>query len=158
LNIQDLKKTFSNGLEAVKDLTLKMYSGQIFALLGHNGAGKTTTISMITGLLAPTSGSATVFGDIDVFAEIDKVRQFLGVCPQHNVLFDMLTAQEHLEIFCDFKGNSLYLNLITHHNSFKHLCYHSGGCDTPLGFYYKFRFYINHAIYRGTEGGERSAG
>lgn len=57
-----------------------MYTGQIFALLGHNGAGKTTTISMLTGLLSSTSGSAEVFG-LDLFEDMSKVRSFLGVCP-----------------------------------------------------------------------------
>ena len=56
MKITDLKKTFSNGFEAVKGLNLKMYTGQIFALLGHNGAGKTTTLSMLTGLLNASSG------------------------------------------------------------------------------------------------------
>ena len=104
LNVSHLRKTFPNGFTAVKDLSVKMYTGQIFALLGHNGAGKTTVISMLTGLLTPTSGEAEVFG-LDVFADITSVREFLGVCPQHNILFDMLTPREHLEIFSDFKGN-----------------------------------------------------
>jgi ATP-binding cassette, subfamily A (ABC1), member 3 len=104
LNVSHLRKTFPNGFTAVKDLSVKMYTGQIFALLGHNGAGKTTVISMLTGLLTPTSGEAEVFG-LDVFSDITSVREFLGVCPQHNILFDMLTPREHLEIFSDFKGN-----------------------------------------------------
>ncbi len=82
-----------------------MYKGQIFALLGHNGAGKTTTISMLTGLFERTKGSARVF-DIDVFEEMDDFRQILGVCPQHNVLFDTLTLEEHIVIFLTFKGFS----------------------------------------------------
>jgi ATP-binding cassette subfamily A (ABC1) protein 3 len=68
-----LKKKFSNGFEAVKGLNIKMYNGQIFALLGHNGAGKTTTISMLTGLLTSSSGHAEVFG-MDLFNEMSKVR------------------------------------------------------------------------------------
>ena len=59
---------------------MTMYNGQIFALLGHNGAGKTTTLSMLTGLLNPTSGKAEVFG-IDIFSEMDEFRKILGVCP-----------------------------------------------------------------------------
>lgn len=59
---------------------MTMYNGQIFALLGHNGAGKTTTLSMLTGLLQPTSGRAEVFG-IDIFNEMDTIRTMLGVCP-----------------------------------------------------------------------------
>jgi ABC-2 type transport system ATP-binding protein len=51
LKITGLKKTYENGFEAVKGLNLKIYNGQIFALLGHNGAGKTTTLQMLTGLL-----------------------------------------------------------------------------------------------------------
>ncbi len=80
LTIEDLRKTFKNGFVAVKGLSVKMYTGQIFALLGHNGAGKTTTISMLTGLLAPTAGQANVFG-VDIFQDISQVREFLGVCP-----------------------------------------------------------------------------
>lgn len=89
----------------MRGINLKMYKGQIFALLGHNGAGKTTTLSMLTGLITASEGSATVY-DKDLFNEMDDVRQFMGVCPQHDVLFDLLTPEEHLEVFCDFKGVS----------------------------------------------------
>ena len=68
---------------------------------------------MLTGLLNPTSGSASVFG-IDIFEDIGNVREFLGVCPQHDILFDLLTPWEHLEIFCDFKGNFLISLLLNH--------------------------------------------
>ena len=59
---------------------------------------------MLTGLLQSTSGTAEVFG-CDLFNDISQVRSFLGVCPQHDILFDLLTPIEHLELFCDFKGN-----------------------------------------------------
>lgn len=74
-------------------------------MLGHNGAGKTTTISMLTGLIESTQGQVDVFG-YDLFDDMSDVRQFMGVCPQHDILFDLLTPEEHLEIFCDFKGVS----------------------------------------------------
>ena len=80
-----------------------MYNGQIFALLGHNGAGKSTTISMLTGLLSKTNGSARIF-DNDLFGQMSDVRRYMGVCPQHDVLFEYLTPEEHLDIFYDFKG------------------------------------------------------
>ena len=108
LQVRELTKTYANGFTAVKGLNVKMYTGQIFALLGHNGAGKTTLISMLTGLLSPTSGEAEVFG-YDIFEDINRVRDCLGVCPQHNILFDLLTPREHLEIFSDFKGTYAYL-------------------------------------------------
>jgi len=87
LKIQDLQKTFSGGFRAVRGVNVKMYNSQIFALLGHNGAGKTTVISMLTGLLNKTQGGARCF-DVDMFERMDEVREFMGVCPQHDVLFD----------------------------------------------------------------------
>lgn len=59
--IDHLRKEF-DGFTAVHDLSLMMYTDQIFALLGHNGAGKTTVISMLTGMLKPTSGTIDVLG------------------------------------------------------------------------------------------------
>ena len=103
LNIRNLKKVYPNGFHAVNNLSLKMYSGQIFALLGHNGAGKTTTISMLTGLFGSSGGQAEAFG-IDLLNDQDEARKIMGVCPQHNVLFPSLTPKEHFDIFCDFKG------------------------------------------------------
>ena len=72
-------------------------------LLGHNGAGKSSLISCLTGLYEPSKGTAEVFG-VDMITEFDKVRQFLGICPQHDVYFDLLTPREHLDLFYDFKG------------------------------------------------------
>ena len=80
-----------------------MFDSQIFAMLGHNGAGKTTVISMLTGLIEKSQGEAKCY-DIDLFEEMDEIREFMGVCPQHDVLFDLLTPREHLDIFYDFKG------------------------------------------------------
>lgn len=104
--IKDLRKVFkgSTGSKvAVDGLSLQMYKGQITALLGHNGAGKTTTISILTGLFPPTSGSAHINGK-SIMTDMDAIRESLGLCPQHNVLFDRLTVQEHLEFFINLKG------------------------------------------------------
>jgi len=103
LQLRNLVKVYDNGLKAVDNLSLSMYKDQIFALLGPNGAGKTSTISMITGLYEATNGTAEVFG-INIFEEMDQIRETLGVCPQFNVLFDQLTPEEHFDIFCEFKG------------------------------------------------------
>ena len=99
----NLFKLYDNGFKAVNGLNLKMYTDQIFVLLGHNGAGKTTTISMLTGLLQASSGSAQVFG-VDLFKNFSEVRRFMGVCPQHDVLFELLSVREHIDFFYELKG------------------------------------------------------
>mmetsp|Transcript_24372 Transcript_24372/g.21540 ORF Transcript_24372/g.21540 Transcript_24372/m.21540 type:complete len:1036 (+) Transcript_24372:413-3520(+) len=103
IKIQNLKKVYPNGKLAVDGVSFNMYPGQIFALLGHNGAGKTSTMNMITGLYPISQGAARIF-DLDVGTQLDDVRKIMGVCPQHDVLFDQLTVQEHLELFATFKG------------------------------------------------------
>lgn len=98
-----LQKEFAKNKVAVKDSTLTMFEGQITVLLGHNGAGKTTTMSMLTGFLPPTSGTAYVNG-YDIRTDINAVRSNLGLCPQHNILFETLTVDEHLTFFARLKG------------------------------------------------------
>jgi len=108
VNLRNLRKTFStpDGTKvAVNSLTLTMFEGQITCLLGHNGAGKTTTISMLTGLIEPTSGEAVIRGySIKDTQELGLIRLSLGVCPQHNILFDTLTVEEHLVFYGGLKG------------------------------------------------------
>ena len=105
LKIQNIVKIFGDGKKAVDNVNLNFYKDEIFALLGHNGAGKTTLISMLTGLYEATEGSAFYDGyDILDSNNMDKFRTILGICPQHDVLFDDLTIREHLEMFCIFKG------------------------------------------------------
>lgn len=60
---------------------------------------------MLTGLYDPTEGDAEVFG-LNMFDDFDSVREFTGICPQHDILFDLLTPREHMEIFYDFKGGN----------------------------------------------------
>ncbi|RYY32656.1 ATP-binding cassette domain-containing protein, partial [archaeon] len=67
------------------------------------GAGKTTTVSILTGLIAPTAGDAVVFG-ASVVNDIARIRDMTGVCPQHDILFDDLTVEEHLQLFGGLKG------------------------------------------------------
>jgi ABC-type multidrug transport system ATPase subunit len=68
LRIENLQKTYENGFQAVRGINLKIYQNQIFALLGQNGAGKSTTISMLTGLIQPSQGIASVF-NLDMFKQ-----------------------------------------------------------------------------------------
>ncbi|NWQ79779.1 ABCA3 protein, partial [Columbina picui] len=88
---------------AVKDLTVNMYEGQITVLLGHNGAGKTTTLSMLTGLHSPTGGQAYING-YEISQDMVLIRRSLGLCPQHDVLFDNMTVEEHLHFYAGLKG------------------------------------------------------
>ena len=105
LRIKNIVKIFGDGKKAVDNVNLNFYKDEIFALLGHNGAGKTTLISMLTGLYEATQGSAYYDGyDILDSNNMDTFRTKLGICPQHDVLFDDLTIREHLEMFCIFKG------------------------------------------------------
>jgi len=101
--VKNLRKVYPNGKLAVDGVSYNMYKGQIFVLLGHNGAGKTSTISMLTGLYPPTAGNIFVF-DMDIRTNLDEIRQAMGICPQHDVLFDDLTVKEHLQLFATFKG------------------------------------------------------
>ena len=123
--------------KAVDNLSVDLYTGQIFALLGHNGAGsqtslttrcaphptcnltlrmthrccrvswnvfaETTTLSMLSGLMPPTSGDAQVFGQ-SIRTQMPLIRETLGVCPQHNILWPILTVQEHLQLYAGVKG------------------------------------------------------
>uniref|UniRef100_A0A2K6FXD3 ATP-binding cassette sub-family A member 2 n=1 Tax=Propithecus coquereli TaxID=379532 RepID=A0A2K6FXD3_PROCO len=88
---------------ALNKLSLNLYENQVVSFLGHNGAGKTTTMSILTGLFPPTSGSATIYGH-DIRTEMDEIRKNLGMCPQHNVLFDRLTVEEHLWFYSRLKS------------------------------------------------------
>lgn len=67
------------------------------ALLGHNGAGKTTAIYMLTGMLHMTSGEASIYGK-NVKREIDEVRREIGLCQQLDVLYDLVSVEEHLKL------------------------------------------------------------
>ncbi|XP_047145843.1 phospholipid-transporting ATPase ABCA3 isoform X2 [Hydra vulgaris] len=106
ISIRNLSKEFKTerGKKvAVDDLSLNLYAGEITAFLGHNGAGKTTTISMLTGLIPPSTGTA-IINNYNILKDIGSVRKSLGICPQHNVLFDHLTVEEHLWFFTSLKG------------------------------------------------------
>ncbi|KAM6235913.1 phospholipid-transporting ATPase ABCA7 [Porphyrio hochstetteri] len=106
VSIRNLVKIYHNSSRvAVNGLSLDFYEGQITSFLGHNGAGKTTTMSILTGLLPPTSGTAYVLG-WDIRSDIDSIRKHMGTCPQHNVLFDILTVEEHVWFYGRLKGLS----------------------------------------------------
>jgi ABC-2 type transport system ATP-binding protein len=81
LEISGLKKTYGNGLEALKGIDLSVEEGDFFALLGPNGAGKSTTIGIITSLINKSAGKVQVF-DADLDSEPMKLKRYLGLVPQ----------------------------------------------------------------------------
>eukprot|EP00127_Corallochytrium_limacisporum_P006213 Clim_evm30s221 gene=Clim_evmTU30s221 len=103
VSIRNLVKVFDNGKVAVQGVNLDMKRGEITSFLGHNGAGKSTTTNILSGLYAPTSGTAFVDG-WDITEDLGEARKALGLCPQHNTLFANLTVEEHLVFFGRLKG------------------------------------------------------
>ncbi len=94
LKLKNLRKSFGE-LEAVRDLSLEVFRGEIFGFLGPNGAGKTTTIRMICGLLQSDSGDVRVDGT-SLRADVRTLRKRIGLCPQDLVIWDDLTCLEQL--------------------------------------------------------------
>ncbi|MFC1641707.1 ABC transporter ATP-binding protein [Myxococcota bacterium] len=95
-----LQKTFRHGfwmrkVEAVKGVSFEVHRGDIFGFLGPNGAGKTTTIKMLTGLIAPTGGSATLFGEA---LPSRKARSKIGFLPENPYVYPYLTPTEFVEM------------------------------------------------------------
>jgi len=95
LTCDDLRKTFSGGLEAVRGVSFRVDEGEAFGLLGPNGAGKTTTMRMLGTLLTPTSGRAVVAGH-DVVGDPAAVRRAIGFATQEAGLAKYSTGREHL--------------------------------------------------------------
>ena len=102
IETKDLTKIYKN-FTAVNSLNLQIPEKSIFGLLGPNGAGKTTTIKMLTCLIQPTSGQATV-GGYDVQENPNEVRNLLGMVPQQVSLYKDLTVQENSELCADYYG------------------------------------------------------
>ncbi len=94
IEVKNLKKSFGD-LQAVQDASFKADSGEVLSLLGPNGAGKSTTISMLSGLLAPTEGDASIMGH-SVIKEPEAAKASLGVVPQDIALYPDLSARENL--------------------------------------------------------------
>lgn len=96
-------KTIDGVKIAVNNVQLDMCHGEITSLLGHNGAGKTTMMNMLTGMMEPTDGTAVV-NNHDITTDMEGVRSNLGLCPQFDILFRLLTIREHMELFAQLKG------------------------------------------------------
>ena len=103
LTAMHLNKIYPDGKVAVRDVTFGVKRGEVFGFLGTNGAGKTTTMSILTSDLLPTRGLAKICGS-DVVQDVIGAQRHIGFCPQFDALLDLLTAEEHLQLFASLRG------------------------------------------------------
>ncbi|MEK7441539.1 MAG: ATP-binding cassette domain-containing protein, partial [Chloroflexota bacterium] len=94
---------YFDDFRAVESVSFNVPAGNVLALLGPNGAGKTTTVRMLTSILKPTSGTATVAG-YDIVTQPDQVRASVGVLTEHHGLYLRTSGEEYLDFFGDIYG------------------------------------------------------
>ena len=104
IEVHDLTRRFG-AFVAVDGITFNVRAGEVFGFLGANGAGKTTAIRMLTGLLAPTSGRATIAGH-DVAREGERVKRDIGYMSQRFSLYEDLTVRENITLYGGIYGLS----------------------------------------------------
>lgn len=104
IDVHDLTRKFGN-FTAVDHISFRVEAGEILGFLGANGAGKTTAMRMLTGLLEPTSGTATVSG-YDVYTEPEKIKQNIGYMSQRFSLYEDLTVAENIRFYGGIYGLS----------------------------------------------------
>lgn len=102
IETSNLKKYFGD-IHAVDGIDLKIPKGYLYGVLGPNGAGKTTTIRMLSTILYPTDGEATVLG-FNLIKEASEIRKRIGVCPQELVIYPRLTARENIHLIAQMHG------------------------------------------------------
>ncbi|MBK0369526.1 ABC transporter ATP-binding protein [Flavobacterium agrisoli] len=104
IKIESLSKKYKDADQfSLNDVSMEINEGQIFGLLGPNGAGKTTLISMLCGLIKPTSG-VFLIDDLDYQHHAAKIKKIIGVVPQEYALYPTLTARENLHYFGSMYG------------------------------------------------------
>jgi ABC-2 type transport system ATP-binding protein len=102
LEAKNLVKMYGDNA-AVNDISFQVQEGEVVGLLGPNGAGKTTTISMLTGVLKPTSGTATI-GGYDIRTQLGQAKKLNGLVPQELALYPTLSARANLNFFGSVYG------------------------------------------------------
>lgn len=102
IEVENLTKRFGT-FKAVDSISFDVRQGEIFGFLGANGAGKTTAMKMLSGLLSPTSGKATVAG-FDVFSQQDQIKRSIGYMSQRFSLYDDLTIRENIRFYGGIYG------------------------------------------------------
>ena len=108
ITVDHISKSYG-GTEAVKNISFGVHPGEIFGLIGPDGAGKTTLFRILTSLLLPDSGTATVDG-LDVVQDYKKLRQRIGYMPGRFSLYQDLTVEENLQFFANVFGTTIREN------------------------------------------------
>ena len=108
INIQNLSKSYGD-TQAVQHLSLQVEKGELFGLIGPDGAGKTTVFRMLTTLLLPDEGTATIEG-WDIVRDYKQIRQHVGYMPGRFSLYQDLTVQENLQFFATVFGTTIEQN------------------------------------------------
>src|SRR3954462_15632791 len=147
LRISNLSKTYPNGVQALKDVSLDISNG-MFGLLGPNGAGKSTLMRTIATLQDADSGTIT-FGNIDVFKQKQELRKVLGYLPQEFGVYPKVSAEEMLHYIARLKGianaserKELVKSLLEQVNLYNHRSKSLGGYSGGM----KQRFGIAQAL------------
>ncbi|GAB4497278.1 MAG: hypothetical protein OHK0019_30600 [Saprospiraceae bacterium] len=105
---KNLSKSYGS-VQAIKDINLSVQEGEIFGLIGPDGAGKTTLFRILTSLILPDKGSASVAG-LDIIKDYKQLRQVIGYMPGRFSLYQDLTVEENLEFFASVFGTSIREN------------------------------------------------
>ncbi|CAF4293794.1 unnamed protein product, partial [Adineta steineri] len=108
VHVNHLVKKFGLDKIAVNDVSFDLYENQITSLLGPNGSGKTTIFNCLIGIYRQTFGIITIESedgrDLDTRTNMELLRKSMGYCPQHDILFDLLTIREQIEFYAIARG------------------------------------------------------
>ncbi|GBE52034.1 putative ABC transporter ATP-binding protein YxlF [bacterium BMS3Bbin14] len=102
IEARELSKTYDD-VEALRQVSFKIKSGEVIGLLGPNGAGKTTLMKILTGFIHPSSGTALIDG-LDVLKETARVREIIGYLPENSPVYPELTVQSYLKMIAELRN------------------------------------------------------
>lgn len=103
INVEDVTKIYTDGTEALNNVSLSIESGNFYGLIGVNGSGKTTLINILTGQIKPDSGEVTVL-DLNAITEGDEIRAKVGILPEKESPLSFMTPSEYFSFIGDVRG------------------------------------------------------
>ena len=117
VHVNRLVKKFGPDKIAVNNVSFDLYENQITSLLGPNGSGKTTIFNCLIGIYKQTSGTITMESEngvgYDTKNNMETLRKAIGYCPQHDILFDLLTIEEQIQFYASARGFGKYKQQIS---------------------------------------------